>query len=337
MSFMMKNGLDLSPDTTFSGRERLEHWQEVVCKQYVELDCTVTKDTMNGGFYSSLRTQDPLGSIRFSEVIASPQVVDRTTSHISKSDADDFLISFQLSNDCLLRQGGRMALLRPGSFALYGSAEPYRLTFDKPFHQFILKIPGVELRRYVSDPERLVAKTYDLDGGFGPVAKEFMYTLVNEQPINREIEEGIALGASALSTNLLELLIHIMMSAQDDRLTLGASVPQEMLKKRISAFIAGNVFDPRLSNERIADAHGISLRYLYKLFAKDELSLRERIRSERLNAAHKLLMREAHKKVSIETIALHVGFSSASHFSKAFKSEFGFAPGKLRGDKRSSE
>ena len=189
----------------------------------------------------------------------------------------------------------------------------------------------------MSDPERLVAKTYDLDRGFGPVAKEFMFTLVNEQSINRDKEESATLIASALSTNLLELLIHIMMSAQDGVLPLGANVPQEMLKKRVSEFIAGNLFDPRLSNERIADAHGISLRYLYKLFANDELSLRERIRSERLNAAHKLLMREAHRKVSIETIALHVGFSSASHFSKAFKSEFGFAPGKLRGGNQNSE
>ncbi len=308
----------------------------MVCKQYVELDCDLTKDYPVGEFHGSLRTRDSLGPLRFSEVIASPQVVDRTTSHVSKSVAEDFLISFQLRNDCLLQQGGRMAHLQPGSFALYGSAEPYRLMFEKPFHQFILQISGSELRRYISAPERLVAKTYAIDQGFGPVARKFMYTLVNEQSTHQTADEGaivkVSDTVSSLSTNLLELLIHIMSPTHG--LAVGTDCPQEALKNRILEFISRNLFDPRLNNERIAEAAGISLRYLYKLFASDELSLRERILSERLNVAQQLLMSASHEKISIEAVALRVGFSSASHFSKAFKSKFGFAPGKLKKDQR---
>jgi transcriptional regulator GlxA family with amidase domain len=45
-------------------------------------------------------------------------------------------------------------------------------------------------------------------------------------------------------------------------------------------------------------------------------------------------MSASHEKISIEAVALRVGFSSASHFSKAFKSRFGFAPGKLKKDQQ---
>jgi len=50
------------------------------------------------------------------------------------------------------------------------------------------------------------------------------------------------------------------------------------------------------------------------------------ILNKRLAAAHKLLSANAEARPTIESIAYHVGFSGASHFSRAFKAHYGVCP-----------
>ncbi len=52
----------------------------------------------------------------------------RSKRQIAKSTEADFLISFQIENQGLIRQNGREALLTPSSYAMYDSTQPYSLT-----------------------------------------------------------------------------------------------------------------------------------------------------------------------------------------------------------------
>ncbi|MCY3794298.1 MAG: helix-turn-helix domain-containing protein [Gammaproteobacteria bacterium] len=108
------------------------------------------------------------------------------------------------------------------------------------------------------------------------------------------------------------------------------SIVRESLKQRIRQYIDNNLCNSELSNQRIADAHHISVRYLYKLFNDDEETVHTLILNKRLERAHQLLADPAYVGHSIETVAYAIGFTSAAHFSQAFKKLYGVNPSDVR-------
>jgi transcriptional regulator GlxA family with amidase domain len=83
-----------------------------------------------------------------------------------------------------------------------------------------------------------------------------------------------------------------------------------------------------LSRQAIAHLVGLSPRHLDRLFASElKAEFRATYRRLRLDHAHKLLDQSP---MSISEIAFATGFSSASHFSRAFLDRFGIRPKRAR-------
>lgn len=93
--------------------------------------------------------------------------------------------------------------------------------------------------------------------------------------------------------------------------------------------LAAKPLAPDLCAERIALAHYISERHLYRVLAESGISLAEWIRTHRLKA-----FRQALAKTTITTtiaaIARRHGFRDMSGFSRAFRAEYGLSPGEWR-------
>lgn len=103
-----------------------------------------------------------------------------------------------------------------------------------------------------------------------------------------------------------------------------------MLRRRISDFIDRHLCDPELSCMSIAAAHGISERYLRKLFAGGSLSASDLIWSRRLERARRDLIDPLRAHRTVTAIGYDVGFKDAAHFSRAFKARFGITPTEQR-------
>lgn len=72
---------------------------------------------------------------------------------------------------------------------------------------------------------------------------------------------------------------------------------------------------------------GISIRQLQRLFARQlGCSPRAWLREERMQAAHRLLLRAS----TIKEVALALSFRQESHFSRDFRSRFGYTPSSLQ-------
>lgn len=83
-----------------------------------------------------------------------------------------------------------------------------------------------------------------------------------------------------------------------------------------------------LSRQAMARLVGLSPRHLDRLFAAQlDAGFLETYRRMRLDHAHKLLEQSP---MSISEIAFATGFSSASHFSRAFRHHFGARPSQAR-------
>lgn len=299
--------------------ERLDYWRDIVCDEFVKLDCSdMAKD-----FRGELRGGAAIGDLEFAEVIADPQFVERSPRQIAKYAEADFLISFQLAQRGLVRQNGREALLTPGSFALYDSTQPYSLTFQERFHQLVVQMPKKVLARHLMHPERYTAIPISGKSGLGAVLTDFIFSLAREL-------DNVQSAPEELSENLINMIAMAFSSSVMLSQIGNHSIIRESLKRRIRQYIDNNLCDPDLSNHQIADAQHISLRYLHKLFEEEEETVHALILNKRLERARQLLNDPAYAGHSIERIAYSTGFVSPAHFSRSFKKQYGVCPSDIR-------
>lgn len=91
-----------------------------------------------------------------------------------------------------------------------------------------------------------------------------------------------------------------------------------------------------LSAELIAARHGISPRYVRKLFEQDGSSFSAFVLHERLVKAHRMLIDRRCNGMSIAQIVYASGFGDISYFNRAFRRHFGATPSDFREAARQS-
>ena len=81
-----------------------------------------------------------------------------------------------------------------------------------------------------------------------------------------------------------------------------------------------------------AIARGVNLspRHVYELFSEDEQSLMKSVWTKRLELCKRDLAEPRLQSKTVGEIAFTWGFSNVSHFSRAFKAEFGLGPREFR-------
>jgi len=302
---------------------RFDYWRDVVCDEFVQLACEPHGDHNLDDFEGNIRGGVGLADVNFSEVISTPHLVKRTATQIGRAGEDDFLISFQMENQCTVSQYGREALLNPGSFALYDSTAPYTLSFPEKFHQFVIQMPRDVLARHLIEPEKYAAISMNASNGLGLVLRDFIFSLAGELS-SSEVKPSEALSENLVSLIALSFSSTVIQSELND-----SDCVKKALVRRIKQFIESNLFDPTLNNNRVAESQGISIRYLHKLFQNQEESIHEMILNKRLAKAYEILLNPAGAKPTVESVALHVGFSGASHFSRTFKARYGVCPSEI--------
>lgn len=306
-------------------RDRLPFWRDMVCDTFVELEC----DKVAQGVFSGSIVNSEIADIQFSDVQSVAQQVRRTRSKIAQSDHDFYLLSVQTKGQGCLTQDGRTAILMPGDFALYDTTRPYDLTFAEDFGQLVLRLPRTIVTGRLADVERLTALRVVGNRGAGMLASQFL------RQLHAQLQEIDEFSVARLHASAVDLLATAL--AEQTGTYAHVTEAQVLLRRRVFAYIDRNLADPRLNCEAIADAHGVSERYLRKIFETSELSVSEWIWSRRLDQAHRDLADPLRSHVSITAIGYDVGFKDSAHFSRAFRSKFGETPSAYRALSRVGE
>ncbi len=96
---------------------------------------------------------------------------------------------------------------------------------------------------------------------------------------------------------------------------------------RMADYAGRHLHDPELTPARIAEAHFISLRQLYKVWDRETGQSPHRwIMSRRLERAAELLAGQARSVLPISWVARQCGFTNISHFSRRFRETQGMSP-----------
>jgi AraC-like DNA-binding protein len=96
------------------------------------------------------------------------------------------------------------------------------------------------------------------------------------------------------------------------------------------AYLRDHIRNPALDARRIAHDNHVSIRQLYKIWARSDQNLHEWILGERLDRARAELAAPASVNVTIEVVSRRWGFSDPSHFSRRFRAAYGVSPREWR-------
>ncbi len=100
--------------------------------------------------------------------------------------------------------------------------------------------------------------------------------------------------------------------------------------RRVAAAIDSRLTAAELTLGEIAEAAGLSQRYVQRLFELHGSTFQRHVRQKRLERSRADLLDMSQNAVSIAQIAHRWGFASASHFSRSFRDAFGITPRDLR-------
>jgi len=296
---------------------RLDYWRDMISSTFVALDCDAPSKR---DFSGSLET-NALKDVQFSRVVSDAQHVVRSRRRIRQSPDDYFLVSIQHRGIGSVAQEDRVATLSVGDFALYDASQPYELDFKNPFEQLVLRLPRQYLSRRIACPERLTAITFRASQGSTAIVSNFISHLYRQLD---SLETGSL-------TVMHQALVDLLVAALSGTTVEGLPTPNRLItRQRIKSFIEAHLSDSLLNCKQIAAAHGISLRYLHKLFEDDEIPLSEWIWARRLERARAAIECSQATGQSITQIAYDWGFKDPAHFSRAFRARFGETPSASR-------
>lgn len=246
----------------------------------------------------------------------------RSKSQISRSDDDCIGILFELAGSEIVRQGNREATLKPGDFVIWDSSQAMEFRVLEPLRKMTILAPKATMRRFLPGIDDIAGMRIDGTSSLGPLVGAYLHQLF----------EGI----STLEDDHLHMIAGTtleLVAAGVGAQTRATSEGGTELFERVRSYILKRLDDPQLAPPGIAEANGISLRYLHKLFSSRGLSVSRWILKQRLERCRRTLELEGATR-SITDVALGWGFNDLSHFSRSYRAEFGSSPRSTRGSKR---
>jgi AraC-like DNA-binding protein len=100
--------------------------------------------------------------------------------------------------------------------------------------------------------------------------------------------------------------------------------------RAIRSHILANLGSPQLTVAAVAAHHGITPRYLHKLFETQGTSYSAFVLTQRLRRVHRMLTDLRWASRPISALAFDVGFGDLSYFNREFKRRFNATPSNVR-------
>jgi AraC-like DNA-binding protein len=252
-----------------------------------------------------------------------PVEVVRGPSQIKRSDPPLYKIEIPLSGSMLLEQEGRQAVLGPGDLGFIDTSRPCRWIVSSTRFAFLV-IPRPLLPVHPRAAAHLCGTRFTGARGAGALVSGLARQAI-ERLDEVDASDGVRIGST---------LVDLLTVTLDARLGRAEATSPETRRRalllEIHAFIERRLADPDLSPAQIAQHHHISLRLLHKLFEEQQETVGAWIRRRRLERCRRDLQNPALRDRSVAAIAARSGFREASHFSRAFRREYGLTPTEFR-------
>jgi len=304
-------------------KHQLALWNEAICDAFTDLKCEqIDSDwTLDNGFHASLESCS-MDSVQLSKVTSDAPLVNRTIPQIKQADSEVVLLHLQVTGSTKNYQGDNRVILQPGDFTLCKSSSPYTVEIDHYHEMIVAKIPVEKLQLYANIDELPTAQKFNRNNQFNKLIENHLLQIwsaraehMPEQQIRTSEEVTLCLLGSAIDI---------------------ANTPTMMSRRQrghlyvIEKYIEDNAHRSDLCIEEIANAAGVTKRYIAQLFKLEKTTCSKKILSERLKLAARRLRLRSYNSDKIIEIAFACGFNSIENFNRTFKAQFGLKPTEYR-------
>ena len=297
---------------------RADHWNAVIAEAYFPLDLTFR----DAARFEGRLEMGSFGDVSLSRLRTEAVQYERHRHHISGTTEEQYLITIPRQSPVDFRQLGREVRCDPGGFILERGDEPYRFSYASANDLCVLKVAKPVLATRLRNPDRHCALVVNGREGTGA-----LFTTMAQQVMRHSASDPVS--QSVLGRHLVELLALTLDRNSDVATGAGSSV-REAHRRRAEAVILKDLSNTDLSPKTIAEAVGISKRYLHELFAEVNCTVSQFVREQRLRAERDLMMMPNPGQMS--DIAYRFGFSDQAQFSRLFKAMFGQTPSGFRAE-----
>nr|WP_197973113.1 helix-turn-helix domain-containing protein [Streptomyces gossypiisoli] len=310
---------DVLTTATVPAHQRRAYWREALSRTFGAVDMSVPREVNSG----SIRTA-PLGRLQVTTVDGDRLEARRIPRLIAQGDEEQYVVVTLLSKgDARLEQDTRDVALRQGEVFIYDMARPVRLIFGDCFQTKSLVVPRQILGLSESDLRHLTASPVRSGTTLGGLLSTCLARLADEAGTYP------AHTGESIARNVVDILT-VLADERLGRISTGTPSGDAALLLRIRAFIGRHLEDPDLTPKSIAHAHHISVRYLHKLFEREDTTVSRWIQSRRLEACLRDLGRRENTGLTVAAVAHRWGFTSAAHFSRVFRAAYGMSPSEWR-------
>lgn len=289
--------------------DRVEDLQAAASSIFVPLQI----EDLAGTEFRAVVQDAGLGPVILTRIQCTPAAVSRHSRLITSTDPEMLKITLHRQGRLIVAQDDRQVLMKPGELIAYDTSRPYRLIGEDRCDIVVIGVPRSMLGAGAERIARRTAVALPSDRGTRSVVTAFLSGLADT------VDDQVPAGAGLHLAEALTSLVLAMFTGT----TVERADASTELTDRIVVFALANLSDPGLSVATVAHHHGVSTRYVHKVFHRRGMTFAAWVRHERLLRIRRDLLDPALAHRTAAAIAAGWGILDATHLGRAFNSAFG--------------
>jgi AraC-like DNA-binding protein len=294
-------------------RRQLDAWEAAI----IGLHGNVRFDRSRGAEHAARMKWRREGVVQIVELDTQADALTRSERHTRMDSRSQYELVLPLAGSLTFQQSGSRNVFGPGGLFLMDVSRPLDWVRDSSGSTMLIAFDRSALDGRLPGVSQLCGARLPNDCA---VAEALMsYANVLRANLGRLCDHEF----KCMATHVLDLTT-LLLDGQSD-LRGEATATKKALLSRLKRFIHSHLSNGELTMGEVAEANGISRRYMEMLFQPEGRSPREYLLEARLLRAQTML-RQQHRQRSVAEVAYAMGFGSASYFSTAYRRRFGYPP-----------
>ncbi len=249
----------------------------------------------------------------------------RTPQMLSDGD-DNVVLHVQESGNRVVEHLGREGMAGPGAGLLTSNADASAIALIGPARFVCIALPRRPMKALVPGLEDAFLRTMPPDTGILRLLIGYLGILDDSHML---ATPALRRAVAAHIQDLCALAVGASRDAAE--IARGRGLAAARLRA-IKEDLACNLCIANCSAAALALRHGVTPRYIHKLFEREGATLSRYVRGQRLALAHRMLTDARFADLTIAAIAYDTGFTDLSTFNRAFRRHFGATPSDVRAD-----
>lgn len=235
-----------------------------------------------------------------------------------------YWLAMILDGSATMRDGEQTILLADGEMICGRGDSPVHLGFSGDNRSLVVQVPHSVLSMRLKTPIAGAPRKISTESGAARVFSGMLRALADT------VSDITTDQARPVELAFPEFLVTSLLDNAPPKALGGAAGMRAALLERIFQTIEIRLSDPDLNYQQVAAEHGISPRYLQKLFESINDSFGHYVKVRRLERCRLDLRSPLHVQKSISDILFEWGFNDSASFSRAFREQYGISPREYR-------